>query len=220
MRIDSNTVVVFDLDDTLYNEVDFQVDAFFHIADTVNRLFNIEIDKKEVMDEIANKRDVIGYFCHYLPKSTSIRDTLLWLYRNHQPDIKLSQTNKLLLGRLEETSAGIEILTDGRSFTQRAKLKSLGLERFGCLISEEWGGSKPNKARYQAVEDKYQASAYFYIGDNPEKDFIAPNAMGWHTVGLKDNGRNIHVQKVGNEPISQPHLWIDSLSELTDFIEC
>ena len=77
----------------------------------------------------------------------------------------------------------VAILSDGRSITQRLKLKSVGLEGIPCFISEDYGSVKPDSSRYLAVEDKWPQSKYVYIGDNPEKDFKAPNEMGWLTLG-------------------------------------
>ena len=52
---------------------------------------------------------------------------------------------------------------------------------------------------------------FTYVGDNPRKDFIAPNALGWQTVCLKDDGRNIHRQRVDDiEKRMMPKRWIDS----------
>lgn len=44
--------------------------------------------------------------------------------------------------------------------------------------------------------EKYPNSelAFYYVGDNTEKDFLAPNDLGWTTVCLLDDGRNIHKQ--------------------------
>jgi putative hydrolase of the HAD superfamily len=33
------------------------------------------------------------------------------------------------------------------------------------------------------------------VADNVSKDFIAPNIMGWQTICLIDNGKNIHKQQ-------------------------
>ena len=33
-----------------------------------------------------------------------------------------------------------------------------------------------------------------YVGDNTEKDFFAPNQLGWKTVCILNDGRNIHQQ--------------------------
>ena len=46
-----------------------------------------------------------------------------------------------------------------------------------------------------------------------EKDFIAPNKLGWTTVCLLDNGMNIHKQRKVDVQKS-PLYFISSLKEL------
>ena len=58
---------------------------------------------------------------------------------------------------------------------------------------------------------------YFYIGDNPQKDFITPNELGWTTIGLMDNGQNIHTQtSIGGN--YNPQFWINDITELIKII--
>ena len=60
--------------------------------------------------------------------------------------------------------------------------------------------------RYPECQD------FTYVGDNLKKDFIAPNALGWQTVCLKDDGRNIHRQEVEDlEEEMRPKRWIEGL---------
>ena len=54
-----------------------------------------------------------------------------------------------------------------------------------------------------------------YIGDNPKKDFVAPNQLNWVTVGLRDDGRNIHPQhQDGLLDDYLPMHWINCITEL------
>ena len=62
------------------------------------------------------------------------------------------------------------------------------------LVSEEHGYEKPDKYAYEMVEAFFPQCEYVYVGDNPEKDFLAPNKLGWNTICLLDDGRNIHKQ--------------------------
>ena len=58
------------------------------------------------------------------------------------------------------------------------------------------------------------ADQYIYIGDNPKKDFITPNRLGWTTIGILDSGQNIHSQDVciGNEYL--PQRWVKSFTDI------
>jgi len=56
------------------------------------------------------------------------------------------------------------------------------------------------------------ASRFVYVGDNPTKDFIAPNRLGWITVMVRHE-RNLHPAESPPGDAS-PTLTTDSLTEL------
>ena len=98
------------------------------------------------------------------------------------------------MNAIKANKGKLGIITDGRVKTQTAKIKALGITKLfdTIIISEAIGTEKPNKANFKAIENALVGSSYYYIADNLKKDFIAPNAMGWKTIGLIDNGLNIH----------------------------
>ena len=116
---------------------------------------------------------------------------------------------------MEKKSAGIAILTDGRSISQHMKLKALGLSRFPSYISEEFGEGKPSSMGFEIIMRDIPAPQYLYVADNPAKDFVAPNRLGWLTIGLKAGPHNVHPQKLEGLPLEYlPSSWISSLSEM------
>jgi putative hydrolase of the HAD superfamily len=204
--------IVFDLDDTLYKEVHFLESAYRLIAQTLEpelsqniyaQLLQWRKDKISVLDKLAEQ---------YQP-SLSIAE-MVELYRYHQPDIQLSQSTSHLLTVIKNIGAQTALITDGRSRSQRNKLAALGLSNyFDCIIiSEELGSEKPNPANYEAVVQQLPAKHYVYVGDNTKKDFLAPNKMQWQTIGLLDDGLNIHPQNLQAEPAFLPQHFIASLS--------
>jgi len=60
--------------------------------------------------------------------------------------------------------------------------------------------------------------AFYYIGDNPEKDFIAPNELGWTSICLLDDGKNIHKQNFNVSEEFLPKYRIKNIVELLDYI--
>ncbi len=52
------------------------------------------------------------------------------------------------------------------------------------------------------------------IGDIIAKDFISANTLGWRTICLKDDGRNIHRQDFGLAEEYLPQITVDNLNEL------
>ena len=108
----------------------------------------------------------------------------------------------------------MRLITDRHSVTQRNKIKALNIDTLFDLIiiSEEFGSEKPNPKNFEAF-NKFNTIEKYYIGDNTSKDFIAPNALGWTTICLPDNGNNIHMQDFNKELIYLPKIKIHNLSD-------
>jgi putative hydrolase of the HAD superfamily len=66
--------------------------------------------------------------------------------------------------------------------------------------------------------ERYHSRTYYYIGDNPAKDFVAPNHLGWTTICLLDDGQNIHPQDFSLSQQMLPQHRISKLSEIENII--
>lgn len=221
-------LICFDLDDTLYKEIDYLRSAYREIADyaagqctgcldSVNGLA-IEAYNK-MLDAYHEGKNAFGELNQFLGLTLPVSD-YLYIYRNHKPRITLSEDVVRTLDALKEQGIRMGLITDGRSVQQRNKIEALGLYRWidekDMVISEEFGSEKPALANYAYFMNRYPACQGFtYVGDNLKKDFIAPNALGWMTVCLKDDGRNIHKQVVERvEEVMLPKKWIVELDEI------
>lgn len=219
MKISKPAVWVFDLDDTLYSEKDYQRSGYLHIAQHLKKLYQQDVRGIIEMAD-AQDKDVLQEICVALSLPDSVKQSLLWLYRLHIPDIELTPDVKRTLEVIKSRCSAVAVITDGRSVSQRNKLFSLGLEQLDCLVSEEWGESKPGHIRFKEIERRYPSeSQYIYVGDNVNKDFITPKKMNWLTIGIRDSGNNIHSQNLSQFTDEYlPHFWINSLSELQDYV--
>ena len=213
IKIDHNTVVVFDLDDTLYNELDYLKSAYKSIA-----LFLDPNDWKQLYVMMFSlyrcKMNVFDYAANTYGKETV---SLIEMYRNHKPVIQLFEGVLDVFEAIKSKKGKVGIVTDGRANSQRAKLKSLGILNYidKIVISDEIGTEKPNLANYRAIENDFIGFQYFYIADNIKKDFVTPNSLGWNTVGLIDNGKNIHYESHKYMDIEhQPQEFIFSFSDI------
>ncbi|MFM2653670.1 HAD family hydrolase [Vibrio owensii] len=219
MEINKSAVWVFDLDDTLYSEKDYQRSGYLYIARHLKKLYQKDVSGIIEKADAQNK-DVLEEICCALSLPDSVKQSLLWMYRLHIPTIELTSDVKCTLEAIKSRCSTIAVITDGRSVSQRNKLLSLGLEQLDSLVSEEWGESKPGDLRYKEIERRYpNKSQYIYVGDNVKKDFITPKKMNWLTIGIRDAGNNIHSQdlsEISDEYL--PHFWINSLSELQDYV--
>ncbi|GGD10360.1 HAD family hydrolase [Hyunsoonleella pacifica] len=219
---DSKKAVVFDLDDTLYKEIDYLKSAFKSISVKLSEEVGIHSDLvyKNMLSLYYNDKDVFNSILKTYGSSFSVKDLIL-LYRNHLPEIRLSEGVLDLLEFLKSRGVYLGLLTDGRSMQQRNKIKVLKLNRFfsEIIISEEFGSSKPDIKNYLYFMNKFSCDEFWYIGDNVKKDFISPNRLRWNTVRLMDNGVNIHKSKDGNIDQSYfAHYDVENLCEIRNII--
>jgi putative hydrolase of the HAD superfamily len=215
--ITSDWVVAFDLDDTLYKEADFVASGYSAVADRLasparNSLLN---DLLQLWAERVS--DVFGALIkkHSLEAEVS-KAELIELYRFHAPAVSLGRDAAEALGSLRERGVILSLISDGRSRTQRNKLDALGVtEHFDpIIISEEIGSEKPAEANFRAVMTRHPGKRYAYVADNTAKDFITPRRLGWTTICLRDDGRNIHPQRFDLSAEYLPEYLVESLAEL------
>lgn len=190
IKVNENMVICFDLDDTLYNELQYLKSAYVEIAKVLEatkwtelygRMFSLYRKKENVFEYLAT---------NYKVEITLLLD----IYRNHNPRIKPFDGVTDLLTDLKHKDGKLCIITDGRSITQRNKLKALGLTGYfdKIIVSEEIGSEKPSLKNYLIIEKTFPGCSYTYVADNFKKDFIVPNKRGWKSIGVLDNGMNIH----------------------------
>lgn len=218
---ENHTAIIFDLDDTLYKEIDFLVSAYHVIAQEVDKLYNCPDAFDYMMNEYRHGRDAFGALISKYNVPIS-KEQLLQMYRHHIPSITLSRETKDTLRLLKKQGIKMGLMTDGRAVTQRNKITALGLHAFldtdAIIISEEFGSSKPCRKNYEYFVNLFQSDTYYYIGDNPAKDFVTPNAMGWRTVCLANDGRNIHPQDIATAENYQPSFTIYSITEILNLL--
>ncbi|MEN3324135.1 HAD family hydrolase [Mariniflexile soesokkakense] len=215
----SKFIIVFDLDDTLYNEIDFLKSAYKEISSFLSNRINIS--SKLILSQMLDwYNDGLNVFDNiiktYRLENLTVHD-LIYVYRNHKPEIVLTYSSRKLLDNIKSKTYKQGLITDGRSIQQRNKISALGLSEYfdDLIISEEFGSEKPCMNNYQHFIEKYGDSYdYVYIADNISKDFISPNILGWTTICLLDNGKNIHKQVFDLDKEYKPTYLIKDLIEV------
>jgi putative hydrolase of the HAD superfamily len=215
IKINSNSFFVFDLDDTLYPEIDFLRSGYKTISKKLAPAIGVDIypDMWECYRNAGNVFQwIANEFGDRVP-GLSVA-SLLHEYREHLPDIALDSDAAFLLKQLAGMSVPAGLITDGRSITQRNKLRALQLENYfaDVVISEEFGSGKPDERNFRYFSSKYPGREFFYLGDNTDKDFAVPARLGWFTICIKDRGTHIHRQTFGPEPY--PACVISSFDQL------
>lgn len=179
-------VVLFDLDDTLYNEIEYIKSGFFKIA----KFLEDKAEKGKIYDMLIQAFNEGKKPINYVLESLHIEEPQIFsrcleIYQNQNPDISLSDEIKNLLILLKKKGLRLGLITDGRPNGQRAKIEALGLNEYmdEIIITDELGGvlfRKPNDIAFRMMKYRFNVEYYemVYIGDNIRKDFIAPKMLG------------------------------------------
>jgi putative hydrolase of the HAD superfamily len=209
MILPTSKTFVFDLDDTLYSERDFEKSGIEYVYNY------FEINHISLDSILNNRKDWIDQIINVANKEISTQ-MVLDIYRYHLPSIQLYNDSKKFLDLLLSLGYEMSLITDGRSITQRNKLKALGIESYfkNIVISEEVVSEKPSYKNFKLVMNSKHSDNYIYIGDNPNKDFITPNKLGWTSICLLDRGKNVHQQNFNLSIDFLPHYSVNSFEEI------
>jgi putative hydrolase of the HAD superfamily len=115
------------------------------------------------------------------------------------------------------------MVTDGWIPAQEYKVEALGIENiFDSIIYTEKLGRefwKPSTKGYEKLLENLNVEACqsVYVADNLEKDFIAPNKMGFKTIRIV-RARRIHTSPAAS-PDAQAQYEIDSINKLKDLLK-
>lgn len=218
---DRAPLVVFDLDDTLYSERTYVWSALNYVGEMVERYYGLlSVSGTLARHFEEGTPDPIGKFWKEADLPDSGKAQVIAAMHAHFPAISLRRGAVHILSKLKRDSLPFAIITDGRSITQRAKIAALGCAHVNYIsISDEVGLPKTDRLRFRQIEAQFPALRYLYVGDNPTKDFVAPNQLGWTTVQLNDDGHNIHSQSGNYAKGHHAQTKISDLHELERLID-
>ncbi len=177
--------VIFDLDDTLYPERMYVRSGFRAAAAAFPQIPELERRLTEVFERGGKAFDEVFSEEGFTEddKAEAVR-----IYRFHDPVLELKEEIKNLLTELRKTKK-TGIITDGRPEGQHAKIRALGLEQLvdDIIITDELGGPafrKPCEKAFLLMQERwgFEAEEMAYIGDNPSKDFTAPEKLGMRSI--------------------------------------
>ncbi|GCF93121.1 hydrolase [Enterococcus florum] len=201
--------IIFDVDDTLYDQLTpFQLAFTMNFPNTeipVEQLFKYSrIYSDEVFELSENgsisKLDMQIYrirkaLAHYDIQITDEQGAKFQAnYQYYQSQIQLDPAMQEALDLCVAHHFPIGIITNGPAEHQKKKIKQLGLNRWvpteQMLVSGEWGVAKPDIRIFElaeAVMDLKKETTY-YVGDSYENDVVGAKNAGWKAVWI--NRRN------------------------------
>jgi len=221
--------ILFDLDDTLYEEKQFVKSGFNKVAEFVENKFKIDKDFfYKILIDIFNGGSRGNIFNIALEKlnidfDEDIISLMVKIYREHKPKIRLDKNIELMLIKLREVYS-LGVITDGYYEVQKKKVQALRLEELFDIIiyTDEYGREywKPNIYGYKlALEElgDILPEEAVYIGDNPHKDFIGAKKVGITTVRVINQNREYSNVRVDRE--YEADYEIRELHEIVDVLK-
>lgn len=219
-------IVAFDLDDTLYRELDYVESGFRAVAEHVANAHPItSIEAYELLMESMARSGrgrqfddllrVVGAF------SVRQRDALVQVYRQHEPEIELPSEASSVLKALAAEGHRLFLVSDGNHHVQNRKVEALGIRSFveHAYLTGRYGheATKPSTKVFELMLERTRAKAadLVYVGDNPNKDFIGVRSLGGSTIRVLTGGFANEVPAPGYEP----DLSVDSISKVPDALE-
>ena len=179
--------VIFDLDDTLYSEKEYIRSGYYAVSEYLGggyaeKLWSYFLSGLPAIDELLKEL-----------RKTDEKEQVLQVYRTHTPSVRLYPGVKEMLTDLRNSGKKIGIITDGRPEGQHAKIRALCLDELvdDIVITDELGGTqfrKPCDIAFRILQNRWRlpASQMVYIGDNPAKDFQAPQQLGMKSLWFKN----------------------------------
>lgn len=185
-------ILIFDLDDTLYDESQFVDGGLAAVARHGAARWGWDADASHATLRAILAREGRGkVFDIWLEQhgvwSRGRVAECVRAYRYHRPRINLFADARRMIERYRARGP-LYLVTDGHKIVQRNKVDALNLwpDFRRVFISHRFGiaAAKPSTycfERIRAMED-CNWSDLVYIGDNPAKDFVGLNPLGALTV--------------------------------------
>lgn len=221
--------VLFDLDDTLYDEIDYCRSGFQAVSEYMSGVYGVSGDQAfKIMWQEFNFGDrgrVFNAVFEGLGISADDEGIfkLVEVYRGHKPDILLPDDSEEVLRGLSENYK-LGLVSDGYLPAQRLKVEALGIENYfeTMVFTEELGREfwKPSPRGFEVACENLGSSyeQCVYVADNAEKDFEGPNKLGFGGTIQLIREKKVHFGE-GKSEISRPGHVINSLLELEVLIE-
>lgn len=145
-------------------------------------------------------------------------------FEKYQNDIELFPKMEELLNLLVAKEQVLGIITNGTVDKQLKKVKALKLGKWvpknNILISEAAGVSKPEKAIFKCFENKLflplEKQNVFYVGDNYLNDIIGPKSVGWNTIWANYREYNKPIECVADYIVQAPKSLYTTITKLID----
>ena len=197
--------LVFDVDDTLYEQI-------VPFKNAYRSLFDIDIDMEkfyllsryysDVKFEASRNGEMTMDEYHIYRIQEAARDLGVFLtdeqalnmqkeYKKNQQKLQMSDITINILELAKKNNVKLGVITNGPSEHQWAKIDALGVEKLipreNIIVSGDLGIiNKPDVRIFDAMQEKLQldTESLYYIGDSFENDIVGANNAGWKSIWI------------------------------------
>lgn len=203
-------IIVFDLDDTLYDEIDFVKSGFCEVASFFSFKYSIDKDlflskMLEVLENQGRGKVFDEALKHFNIFNRANVKKSISTYRLHQPNISLKPEAQEVLDFYVSKNIPLYLVTDGNKIVQNNKVVSLNIEKYfkKVFITHRYGVKHSKPSPYCFTKISYLEGVdnkdIVYIGDNINKDFIGIKPLGFKSIRIlngmfKDDSRPLEFE--------------------------
>ena len=224
--------VLFDVDDTLYDQVSLFEKAYNTLFGdrfklSVEELFKASRRRSDEVFEPARSGKITmnEMYIYRIQKAfedlgyeISSEEALEFqrLYAENQKRITISEMMADLLELCNQHHVPMGVITNGPSGHQWNKVRMLGLSRWipeeYTVVSDDCGCAKPDEGIFRFAQQKLNMSSedLWFVGDSYSNDVIGAKKAGWHVVWLNKRNQDISSEKI------QPDYCVKNEAELCE----
>lgn len=188
-------ILIFDLDDTLYEEMSFVISGFRAVARHGREMFKWDdVESLEFLIKTLQAEGRGRVFDRWLEtygrmSKANLNDALR-IYRHHTPTIEIFPAAQRVLDLYRQRTP-LYLVTDGHKIVQRNKIRALNIwdDFRRIFITHRFGihNAKPSIHCFNLIRQAEGCDwrSMVYVGDNPHKDFVNLKPLGVLTVRVK-----------------------------------
>ena len=217
--------LVFDVDDTLYEQIVPFENAYKSLFD-----MNIDMEKfyllsryySDVKFEASRNGEMTMDEYHIYRIQEAAKDLGVFLtdeqalnmqkeYKMNQQKLQMSNITINILKLARKNNVKLGIITNGPSEHQWSKIEALGVERWidkeNIIVSGDYSINKPDVRIFEIMQEKLQLPNDFlyYIGDSIENDIVGANNAGWKSIWInrykQKSSKEVDIYKIAENNI-------------------
>lgn len=201
-------VLIFDLDDTLYDERAYVESGLRSVAAFGRALFGWDLDASfHFMLDVLDREGRGAIFDRWLESrgrySRSLVHKCVRAYRHHTPHLSLYPDARDLLPKLK--GHPLYVVTDGHKIVQQHKIEALAIAPLfrRIFITHRYGiqYAKPSTYCFERIREAERCdwADMTYVGDDPAKDFVGLREVRMNTVRVLTGAHRNAEAKPGYE---------------------